>query len=130
MAPSAATQPRYATDAPRTYRKPLTNEFAKAGSRAQFFWQIAGVNSMEGDFHEGVLMRLFLSLALVAASLGRTASAAAERVVLVAGGGTGGEGSPPVEAQLLSPLCVGHGAQALLLVVGINRPPPGLHPPG
>ncbi len=55
-------------------------------------------------------MRLFLSLALVAASLGLTASAAAERVVLVAGGGTGGDGSPAAAAKLLSPFGVEHDA--------------------
>jgi DNA-binding beta-propeller fold protein YncE len=74
---------------------------------------------MEGDFHEGVLMRRFLNLALVVASLGLTARAAgaAERVVLVAGGGTGSEGSPAVEAKLLSPFGVEHDAQGRLLIV-------------
>jgi DNA-binding beta-propeller fold protein YncE len=61
-------------------------------------------------------MRCMFAVTMVVIAIGLTAGAA-ERVVLVAGSGSGGEGSAAADAKLLSPFGVEHDAQGRLLIV-------------
>src|SRR6476469_8541915 len=53
---------------------------------------------------------------VIVVAMGLTAGAV-ERVVLVAGGGEGGDGSPATDAKLLSPFGVEHDVLGRLLIV-------------